>query len=158
MNQKEELGPEGLVKQMELIENAIESQKLPSNEVLNKIPLGDVNAIKFRPIESYNRSRPTPLLQFDAIPFKIHVDDVLSEFVQIYILMDTTSLTDRERELLPLLMDTWLLSPIKKEGELTPIEDVVKRRSKNVLHIQNSLGFDGSSFSPGAYSDAYVIE
>ena len=41
--------------------------------MLNKIPLGDVKAIKFRPIESYNRPRPTPLLEFDDIPFKIHI-------------------------------------------------------------------------------------
>jgi len=35
---------------------------------------------------------------------------------------------------------------------------VVKRRTKTLLHIDNTLGFSGSTFSPGAYGDALIIE
>jgi len=46
----------------------------------------------------------------------------------------------RQKKFLPLLLDIWLASPIEKDGVVIPIEDVVKRRSKTILHIDNSLG------------------
>jgi len=156
--QAERLGAEGLMKQQELVEAAINSQTLPSNQVLNKIPLGDVNSIRFRPMTSYNRTVSSDLVHFKEVPFKIHIDDVNSKFVQIYLFIDTTGLDQREKELLPLLLDTWLLSPIQKNGIITPIEKVVARRSKYLLQLGNSLGFDGSTFSPGAFADSIVFE
>ena len=58
------------------------------------------------------------------------------------IMKNTTPITTtfREKMLMPLLLDTWLLSPLIKDGEVEPIESVVKRRSKAILHIANSLG------------------
>jgi hypothetical protein len=47
---------------------------------------------------------------------------------------------NRQKKFLPLLLDIWLASPIEKDGVVIPIEDVVKRRSKTILHIDNSLG------------------
>ena len=35
---------------------------------------------------------------------------------------------------------------------------MVKRRTRTLLHIDNSLGFSGATFSPGAYGDAFIIE
>ena len=46
--QIEELGTKGLEEKEEILENAIESQKLPGEEVLQKIPLGTVESIEFR--------------------------------------------------------------------------------------------------------------
>jgi len=157
--QVEDLGPAGLVEKETLVENAIESQMLPGTEVLQKIPLGDVDTIQFRNFDSYNRTlNPNKLLNFSMLPFKVHVDDVNSNFVQIDIFLDTTVLTRRQRKFLPLLLDLWLASPIMKDGREVPIEAVVKRRTKTLLHIDNSLGFSGSTFSPGAYGDALIIE
>ena len=48
MKQIEDLGPEGLKMKAEELEAAVASQTLPSDEVLAKIPLGDVNQILFR--------------------------------------------------------------------------------------------------------------
>lgn len=156
--QQKKLGEAGLIRQREIIEAAINSQTLPPKQVLSKIPLGDVNAIRFRPLSSYNRTIPTNRVDLKNMPFKIHIDDVRSKFVQVYLFMDTKALTKREKMLMPLLLDTWLLSPLRKDGIIEPIESVVKRRSKAILHIANSLGFDGSTFSPGAYADALIIE
>ena len=47
-NQIENLGKEGLEEKQKILDNAIESQKLPSEEVLDKIPLGNVDIIEFR--------------------------------------------------------------------------------------------------------------
>jgi Zn-dependent M16 (insulinase) family peptidase len=157
--QIKELGPEGLKEKGDEIENAIESQELPGKAVLEKIPLGDVDTIKFRPFESYNRTHnPNALFNFTNIPFKMHIENVNSNFVEFYIFLNTEVLTIRQKMLLPLLLDLWLQSPIKKSGVITDIEKVVKRRTKTLLHIDNSLGFSGSTFSPGAYGDALIIE
>ena len=48
LKQIEDLGPEGLKMKAEELEAAVASQTLPSDEVLAKIPLGDVNQILFR--------------------------------------------------------------------------------------------------------------
>ena len=72
--------------------------------------------------------------------------------------MDTSALTTRQKMFLPLLLDTWLVSPLKKNGEIMGIDQIVKRRSKNLQNVDTSLGFSGSTFSPGAYSTAFLIE
>ena len=159
IDQVEALGKEGLAEKGKILEEAIESQELPGMDVLTKIPLGDVDSIQFRPFESYNRTlNAKKMFDFSQLPFKIHVEDVNSNFVQIYIFMDTTVLNRRQRKFLPLLLDLWLVSPLKKDNVVTPIEAVVKRRTKTLLHIDNGLGFSGSTFSPGAYGDAVIIE
>jgi hypothetical protein len=53
---------------------------------------------------------------------------------------------NRQKKFLPLLLDIWLASPIEKDGVVIPIEDVVKRRSKTILHIDNSLGIKFITF------------
>ena len=42
------LGPEGLERKQEELERAIDSQEFPDSEVLDKIPLGNVDTIQFR--------------------------------------------------------------------------------------------------------------
>jgi len=153
------LGPEGLKTKQEKLEHAIESQVLPGKDVLEKIPLGDVNSIEFRPFDSYNRTlNKKNMFDFSKLPFKIHIEDVNSNFVQFYIFFNSESLPASQKMLLPLLLDLWLVSPIKKNKIITSIDKVVKRRTKTLLHIENTLGFSGSTFSPGAYGDAVIIE
>lgn len=154
-----DLGPEGLEDKERIIEAAIDSQMLPGMDVLTKIPLGDVDTIQFREFDSFNRTlNENRLFNFSEIPFKIHIDDVNSNFVQINIFFDTTVLSRRQRKLLPMLLDLWLASPLLKNGQQVPIDTVVKRRTKTLLYLDATLGFSGSTFSPGAYGDAVIIE
>lgn len=159
LKQVSDLGTEGLMEKHTVIENAIDSQKLPGHDVLEEIPLGDVNAIKFRSLTSYNRTNNiNNLIDFSSLPFKTNIDDVNSNFVEFYIFMETSKLSPRQKKFLPLLLDTWLVSPLQKNGEIVNIDKIVKRRSKTLQSVDNSLGFQGSTFSPGAYSNAYLIE
>ena len=48
--QVEQLGPGGLREKQRLLEAALESQHLPGEEVLEKIPLGSVDTIQFRSV------------------------------------------------------------------------------------------------------------
>ena len=61
-------------------------------------------------------------------------------------------------QLLPLVLDMWLDSPVMRDGTLQDIETIVKRRTKTLLYIDNGLGFSGSTFSPGAFSDTVIVE
>ena len=88
----------------------------------------------------------------------MQVEDVNSSFVQLYIFFNTESLTVRQKELLPLLLDIWLNSPVMKNGTLQDIETIVKRRTKTLLYVSSGLGFSGSTFSPGAFSDTVIVE
>jgi len=156
--QIKDLGTQGLKDKGKEIEDALESQKLPGKEVLNKIPLGDVDIIKFRNFESFNRTQNyQKIIDFANIPFKIQIDDVKSNFAQFYIFMETNVLSDEQKKYLPLLLDLWLESPIMKNGKITSIDKMVKRRTKSLLLIESSLGFSGSTFSPGAYGDTIII-
>ena len=101
---------------------------------------------------------PDMLIDFDNIPLKLQVEDVSSNFVQMYFFLNTKSLQPKQKELLPLLLETWMTSPLMKGGNIMDIETVVKRRTTTLLSTDYYLGFSGSSFSPGAYSDSIVIE
>ena len=100
--------------------------------------------MSFRSFKTFNRTlNDDEVIDFTNLPFKMQVEDVNSNFVQMYIFLDTKGLTIRQKELLPLLLDMWMDSPVMKNGTLIDIETVVKRRTKTLLHIGNSLGFSG---------------
>ena len=104
----------------------------------------DLLFVIFRSFKTYNRTlNADKAIDFKNLPFKMQVEDVNSKFVQMYIFLNTAGLTVRQKELLPLLLDLWLDSPVKKNGDLQDIETVVKRRTKTLLHLGNSLGFSG---------------
>jgi len=152
------LGENILKQKQKNLEEAIKNQIPPPNKVLREFPVGKIDTIRFRPIKSYNSSIKTELFNFEEIPFKLHIDDVKSQFVQLYLFMDTTVLTRREKRLLPLLLDIWFLSPLKKNNYTLSIEEATKIQAENFLSFSNSLGFRGTSFSPGAFADAFIIK
>jgi len=157
--QIEKLGPSGLEEAGQLVKDALKSQILPSQEVLLRVPKGDVDSINFRQLASYNRTQNSGnLFDFSLLPYKVHIDHIDSNFVEFYIFMDTYDLTPRQKKFLPLFMNTWLASPMIKDGKIIPISDVINRKSKYLQTLTNRLGFSGSTFSPGAYSDSYLIK
>jgi len=141
--QIEELGEEGLKKKGEELQAALDSQVLPGDDILTKIPLGDVNKIQFRHLEAFNRTQnPEGKFNFSGIPFKLQVDDVNSEFVQLYLYFETSyGLSVRQKKYLPLLLDTWMNSPLIKDGKVSEIGDVIKRVNKVLLKMDVSQGY-----------------
>ena len=137
--QIETLGPEGLQRKAKELEDAVASQTLPSDEILSRIPLGDVNKILFRHLESYNRTHNQGgMFDFSSIPLKINIDDVKSKFVTIYIYMDLTraGLSVLQRKYLPLLVDLWTTSPMIKNGTITDVDGVIKRYNQVLLKYE----------------------
>ncbi len=52
--QRDDMGEDGLRKAGENVKLAVESQKLPPNDVLVKVPVADVGGIVFRRLKSYD--------------------------------------------------------------------------------------------------------
>merc|ERR1712106_1168509 len=124
--QIEELGEEGLEAKANELQNALNSQTTPNDTILSQIPLGDVNQIQFRAMNSHNRTYGNEnILDFSQLPFKVHFENVKSSFVQLYLYLDTAGPSIREQKLLPLLMDLWLNSPTRKNGDIIDINAVI---------------------------------
>ena len=140
--QKAKLGQEGLDKKREELEAAIASKVLPGEKILAKIPFGDVDKIQFRNITTYNTTNnPQNLFDFSNTRLKIQIADVRSEFVTMSILIDVSYLTHTQKLYLPLLLDLWLDSPIKKNGTITSTHDKLRRYRKSLLKFDIGIGF-----------------
>jgi len=140
--QIEALGEKNLALKAKELKAALDSQVLPGNDILTKIPLGDVDKIEFRNLSSFNRTQNEKgKFNFSAIPFKIHVDDVNSKFVQMYLYLETSNLTIRQQKLLPLLLDVWMSAPLNVNGSVVEVKDVLKRVNKVLLKMDVSQGY-----------------
>ena len=140
--QKAELGQEGLAKKREELEAAISSKVLPGEEILTKIPFGDVGKIKFRTIATYNATHnPQNLFDFSNIRLKIQISDVRSKFVSMSIYIDVSYLTHTQKLYLPLLLGLWMDSPIKKNGTITSASDMLRRNHESLMKFGKSLDF-----------------
>ena len=158
--QREDLGPEGLEAKGKAIQEALDSQILPPPEVLKSVPIADVNSIQFRKLTFYNHTTKVQPKGFDLqkIPYHFQLDDVNSQFVRFYAFIDTSDIPLEDKQYLVALTELWLVSPLKTiNGSIEPYEDVLQRRSKVVLSFYNDLGYKGSTFSPGSYSDLIMF-
>ena len=140
--QKAELGQEGLNKKREELEAAIARKALPSKKILTKIPFGDVEKIQFQSIKSYNRTHnPEKLFDFSNVRLKVQISDIMSKFVRMSIAIDVTYLTDVQKLYLPLLLDLWADSPIKKNGTITSTDDRLRRHRKSLMSSGINMDF-----------------
>ena len=67
----------------------------------------------------------------------------MSNFVQMYMFFNTQNLTSRQKDLLPVMLDVWMTSPLLINGTFIDIETVIKRQTKSLLHSDYFLGFSG---------------
>lgn len=156
--QRRRLGPEGLEEAGKRVAEAVASQRQPPNSVLEAFPVADVGGIIFRRLSSHNAtsvgSRPAPGgFALGSVPFRMHLDDVDSQFVRYYLFLDTGGVAESDRPYLVLLTELWLQSPLIVRGRRMDLAEVIRRRSEQVLTFYNDLGYKGSTFSPGGQSD-----
>ena len=116
-----ELGPKGLQDAAVNVEDAIDSQVFPPNEVLESIPTANVTSILYRKLtyhnftnsggwgkgQSFMNSQDDKIVKkFDikSIPFHFHFDDLNSQFVRFYLFIDMSSLSQEDKMYAVLLM------------------------------------------------------
>lgn len=66
--------------------------------------------------------------------------------LQITALLDTTELSAELRPLVPLYMQLLFASPMMKNGNLIPYENVVKLLNADVIEFSSEIGIDGSKY------------
>ena len=94
-----------------------------------------------------------------SIPFPFYIDDIKSQFVRLHFFMDTSKLPPEEAPYLVLLTELWLQSPLKHPdtGVVESLKDLIAKISKDLVSFKNTLGYDGSKFSPGGYSHLLIF-
>lgn len=147
--QKKEMGEEGLKQAALVVKEALESTKLPPKSVLLKVPFADVNSMTYHTLKYYNYTTPTQPEGFDlkSIPFRFQIDDIDSEFVRIYMFIDTSDIDVEDQMYLSLLSNLWLQCPLKtSDGKEISFEEVTKQREKDALSFYNYIGGSQSQF------------
>ena len=147
--QREYLGEDGLRTAGMLAKQALESSTSPPNAILLKMPLADVNSITYHNLESYNHTTSKQPDGFDlrSIPFRFQLDNIDTEFVRIFIFLDTSDIKVEDQKYLSLLTNVWLECPLKtSNGTQVSFEEVMKQRERDSITFNNCIGETQSQF------------
>ena len=76
----------------------------------------------------------------------------------MFVLLDSSSVEDELRPLLPLLLETLLESPIQRGDQLVPYETVVAELEADTISASTRIGMEASSrFSCGPFGQTAVL-
>ncbi|XP_014204980.1 uncharacterized protein C05D11.1 [Copidosoma floridanum] len=153
--QIERLGPEGLKKKGEELEKAINENETPiSDDILTKVPIPSTDSFNSHPIKSFETGSQDQYPRFDCnkLPFYTYLDHVNTNFVYMFMVMDTSEIPVEKRPYLPILLEAILECPILRDGKLIPYEAVVSELEMDTIAVGTRMGLDcRSRFSVGAY-------
>jgi len=159
-SQKDELGEEGLNKKKLELEEAMDKNELEApDEILRSVPIPSASSIKFHPVESFNTSSAKQMEDFDLrkMPVFFQFDQVLSNFVYLFTVLDTTEIPQNLKPYLPLFLEMMLESPILEGDTEIPYEEVVTKLSEDCLESSFGLGIGGHRFLPGGFAQSAVL-
>ncbi|XP_046403336.1 uncharacterized protein C05D11.1-like [Ischnura elegans] len=176
--QRGSLGSKGLAeKERELTAATEENEKPPPESLLRGIPIPSISSIHFHPINSYTSDKDQlhPSIDLASLPFRFHLDDLRTNFVYIFIVMDTSQMAAEMRPYLPLLLESLLESPMtfkNNEGgewaksaggngsgeKLVGHEEVVARLEADTVSVDTHLGLHRAGrFTCGPFSHTAVL-
>ncbi|XP_033227850.1 uncharacterized protein C05D11.1-like [Belonocnema kinseyi] len=156
--QIESLGKDGLEKkERELHEAIMENEKLIPSDLLKTVPIPSTDSINFHHIKSFSTDSLDQHPRFDVnkIPLYTYLDHVNTNFVYMFVTMDTLSVPENLRPYLPLLLESILACPVNRDGKLIQYEEIVAELECDTVAVATGLGFENSfRFSCGVYSHA----
>ena len=126
--QRSGLGSQGLTLKAEELSAALEHNDCEAPvDLIMSVPIPDINSISYHSIQRYcNREDTFGCSSFpgdlERIPVRFQLDDVKTQFVYLYALMDTSLVSSDQRLFLPLLMSCLPESAIMRDGQLIPYE------------------------------------
>lgn len=90
-------------------------------------------------------------IRFDQIPFTVQINHIHTQFISIRLLLDTVTLTEQQRLLLPLYRELMYESNIidRRTNQLIPYSDVIDLLEQNTVHYDNSTGLNSYRYTCG---------
>ena len=158
--QKETLGKGGLQKKQEELDAAMAANEVEApDSVLTSVPIPSSSSILFHKVTSLNSTSDQQIENFNLkqMPVFFQFDQVSSNFVYMYLVMNTDPVPQHLKPYLPLLLEMLLESPLSIDGVDTSYEEVVAQLSADCLGSSTSLGVGGSRFLPGAFAQSAVL-
>ncbi|XP_076165963.1 uncharacterized protein C05D11.1 isoform X2 [Ptiloglossa arizonensis] len=151
VKQIEDLGEEGLQQKEKELEEAITKNNIPvPDKVLSSVPIPSTDLISFHHIKNYTTETEQHFgFDLQKLPFYTYLDHVNTNFVYMFVIMNTSSIEREHRSYIPLLLEVIMECPIKRNGQLIPYEEVVAELEADTVSADTRLGTD-ERFSCGS--------
>ncbi|XP_003399672.2 uncharacterized protein C05D11.1 [Bombus terrestris] len=154
--QIENLGKEGLQEKEKELQEAIAKNDIPvPDEILSSVPIPSTHLINFYYIKSYTTESSKQHSRFDVskLPFYTYLDHVNTNFVYMFVIMNTSDVKEEYKPYIPLLLETIMECPVMRNSQLIPYEEIVAELEADTISNDTNLGVSNSSrFSCGLYS------
>ncbi|KAI5736858.1 hypothetical protein M8J76_007821 [Diaphorina citri] len=150
------LGKSGLNEKNELLmKSTEENEKPPPNEMLTCVPIPNINSINFHSIESFtsNSAKQHPNFDVSNSPLFFQIDHIKTNFVYLFVLMDSSELSQELRFYLQLYFELIMESPVQRGDKTVPYEDVVAQLEADTVGSTTRIGLESASrFTCGPFS------
>ncbi|XP_028177355.1 uncharacterized protein C05D11.1-like [Ostrinia furnacalis] len=160
-SQKEELGESGLAEKARLLEEATEfNNRPPPPGTLASVPVPSCDNLKCHVIQTWSTGgEPCPHFDLKEVPLYTRVHSLKTNFVYINLVLDMTSVDQKCRKWLPLLLNALAECPVRRGDKLIPHEDVISTTEQLTVLFSNNIGFNsGGNFSVGSYGNFLHID
>nr|CAD7417578.1 unnamed protein product [Timema cristinae] len=128
--------------------------------MLTSVPIPSISSINFHPLKFYTAesSEQHPRFHLPQAPVYMHLDHLHTNFVYMFVLLNTSGLSTALRPYLPLFLESLLELPILRGDTLVPYEQVVAQLETDTISVSASIGLENSSrFHCGAFSHTAVL-
>ncbi|XP_060831851.1 uncharacterized protein C05D11.1-like [Bombus pascuorum] len=154
--QIENLSKEGLQEKEKELQEAIAKNDIPvPDEILSSVPIPSTHLINFHYIKSYTTESSKQHSRFDVskLPFYTYLDHVNTNFVYMFVIMNTLDVKKEYKPYIPLLLEIIMECPVMRNSQLVPYEEIVAELEADTIRNDTNLGVSNSSrFSCGLYS------
>lgn len=160
--QIENLGKEGLQEKERKLQEAIAKNNIPvPDEILSSVPIPSTHLINFHYIKSYTTETSKQHSRFDVskLPFYTYLDHVNTNFVYMFVIMNTSNVKKEYKPYIPLLLEIIMECPVMRNGQLIPYEEIVAELEADTTNNATALGIgiNSSKFSCGLYSYSALL-
>ncbi|EZA55862.1 hypothetical protein X777_04081 [Ooceraea biroi] len=159
--QIEQLGTNGLTHKEVELKHAIEENERPiPDNLLTNVAIPSTDSINFHHIKGYSTETSEQHPRFDVtkLPLFTYLDHVNTNFVYLYVIMDTSALSREYRKYVPLLLEVITeCGPLRRNDRLIPYEEVVAELEADTVSVSTKIGIGGSRYSCGIYENNVIL-
>ncbi|XP_059059298.1 uncharacterized protein C05D11.1-like [Achroia grisella] len=160
--QRAQLGESGLAEKAKLLQEAMEfNERSPPPGTLAAVPVPSCERLHYHSVSGWNSAsrEQCPHLDLADLPLYARVYSLTTNFVYISLIFDTTSVDQKTRKWIPLLLNGLAECPVRRGDKLVPHEEVISTTEQLTVMFSNDIGFGKSgNFTVGTYGNFILIE